>query len=139
MFPDFCYNEWSCYKHFHASLFADVCFHFSWVHTKEWKCWVMKEMPAEIYKKLPNVLEALYFHLLSPAMHEHCNTSTSSPILGVASLFTLCQASRCLVVCSLNSENTRTHTYTHVSFLLIVVTHTFSHITNVLYKHKDYT
>ena len=61
-------------------------------------------------------------------MHEHCNTSTSSPTLGVASLFTLCQASRCLVVYSLNSENTRTHTYTHVSFLLIVVTYTFSHI-----------
>lgn len=41
LFSDLGCEEQCCCEHLYADLYADICFHFSWMVTEEWDYWVI--------------------------------------------------------------------------------------------------
>ena len=63
------------------------CFHFFWVYTKKWNCWIIWSSMLSFLKKSPYYFpQKLYHFSFPPETHNGSNFSTFSPTFGVVLL-----------------------------------------------------
>ena len=75
------------------------CFHFLWIYTQQWNCWIIWQFCFQFFEESPYCLpQWLHQFKFQPIMHKGSIVSISSPTLVMSCLFYNGHSDKCEVI-----------------------------------------